>query len=162
MHKGEVQQFDEPEVIYNRPANIFVAGFMGSPSMNFIPAEVGSSNGRPAVMFPLANGTIAALPLHDDVAARARPGKVIFGVRPEHLARQSAALDARSGSSSVMAPVEVVEPTGAETMAVLKFGDLEVVGRFSPDEAPKTGENMPVSIDMTRACLFDPSTERLI
>jgi multiple sugar transport system ATP-binding protein len=60
------------------------------------------------------------------------------------------------------APVEVVEPTGAETIAVLKFGDLEVVGRFSPDEAPRMGEEMPLAIDMTRACLFDPETKRLI
>ncbi len=162
MHKGEVQQFDEPEVIYNRPANIFVAGFMGSPSMNFISAEIGSSNGRPAVMFPLAGGAIATLPLHDSAAERTRPGKVILGIRPEHLSRQTAASDARVGSATLSAPVEVVEPTGAETMAVLKFGEIEVVGRFSPDEAPKTGENMPLAIDMTRACLFDPSTERLI
>jgi len=47
-------------------------------------------------------------------------------------------------------------------MAVLKFGDREVVGRFSPDEAPRTGEDMPLAVDMTRACLFDPATTRLI
>jgi multiple sugar transport system ATP-binding protein len=64
--------------------------------------------------------------------------------------------------ATISAPVEVVEPTGAETMAVLRFGDREVVGRFSPDEAPKTGETMPLAIDMTRACLFDPATQKLI
>ena len=47
-------------------------------------------------------------------------------------------------------------------MAVLRFGDREVVGRFTPDQAPKTGENMPLAIDMTRACLFDPATQKLI
>jgi multiple sugar transport system ATP-binding protein len=60
------------------------------------------------------------------------------------------------------APVEVVEPTGAETMGVLRFGELEVVGRFSPDEAPKMGETMELAVDMTRACLFDPTSQRLI
>ncbi len=160
MHKGEVQQFDEPEIIYNKPANLFVAGFMGSPSMNFIPAEITSSAGAPAIAFPLHNGTSAMLPLHGPVVERAKPGKVILGVRPEHLNRKGVA--DRAGTAWLDAPVEVVEPTGAETMAVLKFGNQEVVGRFSPDSAPKTGEVMPLAVDMSRACLFDPQTERLI
>ncbi|MFY8031705.1 MAG: ABC transporter ATP-binding protein, partial [Devosia sp.] len=63
MHQGSVQQFDEPEVIYNRPANIFVAGFMGSPSMNFISAEIVNDNGRPSVTFPLGGGNVAMLAL---------------------------------------------------------------------------------------------------
>ncbi len=162
MHKGEVQQFDEPESIYNRPANIFVAGFMGSPSMNFINGEITTANGVPAVSFPLANGGMAMLPLHNGVADRATSKSVILGIRPEHLSRQNSATDGRAGFATLSAPVEVVEPTGAETMAVLKFGEKEVVGRFSPDEAPKTGEDMPLAVDMTRACLFDPATERLI
>jgi multiple sugar transport system ATP-binding protein len=162
MHRGEVQQFDEPEVIYNRPANIFVAGFMGSPAMNFIQAELGSSNGQTTVSFPLDNGAVATLPLPRQVPERGADRKVVLGIRPEHLGRQGAANDGKAGFAALTAPVEVVEPTGAETMAVLKFGDREVVGRFSPDEAPKTGEQMPLAIDMNRACLFDPRTERLI
>ncbi len=162
MHKGEVQQFDEPDTIYNRPANIFVAGFMGSPSMNFINAEITTSGGAPSVTFPLADGGIANLPLHNGVAQRATDKKVVLGIRPEHLSRQSANTLGKPGIATMSAPVEVVEPTGAETIAVLKFGDREVVGRFSPDEAPKMGEVMPLAVDMTRACLFDPGTQRLI
>ena len=162
MHQGELQQFDEPEVIYNRPANVFVAGFMGSPSMNFIDAELSSTNGQTAVNFPLANGTVASLPLANDIGDRAGERRIILGIRPEHLARNDASTPARPGFATMEAPVEVVEPTGAETMAVLKFGDREVVGRFSPDTAPRTGENMPLAVDMTRACLFDPGTRRLI
>ncbi len=162
MHRGEVQQFDEPDTIYNRPANIFVAGFMGSPSMNFINAEITTSGGAPSVTFPLADGGIANLPLHNGVAQRATDKKVVLGIRPEHLSRQSANTLGKPGIATMSAPVEVVEPTGAETLAVMKFGDLEVVGRFSPDEAPKMGEVMPLAVDMTRACLFDPGTQRLI
>ncbi|MDB5540981.1 MAG: transporter related protein, partial [Devosia sp.] len=162
MHQGEVQQFDEPDTIYNRPANIFVAGFMGSPSMNFINAEFSTTAGVSSVTFPLADGNMASLPLHNGVAQRATDKKVVLGIRPEHLSRQSANTTGKPGIATLSAPVEVVEPTGAETMAVLKFGDREVVGRFSPDEAPKMGENMPLAIDMTRACLFDPGTQRLI
>ncbi len=162
MHQGEVQQFDDPDTIYNRPSNIFVAGFMGSPSMNFINAEISTAGGTPAVTFPLAGGGAASLPLYNGVAERATAKKVILGIRPEHLSRQSSSTTGKPGMATLSAPVEVVEPTGAETMAVLKFGELEVVGRFSPDEAPKMGETMPLAVDMTRACLFDPATTRLI
>ena len=64
--------------------------------------------------------------------------------------------------ASVSAPVELVEPTGAETIAVMRLGDLEIVGRFDPDEAPRIGEEIRLGIDMAHACLFDPVTETLI
>ena len=64
--------------------------------------------------------------------------------------------------ATLSAPVEVVEPTGAETMAVLRLGDLEVVGRFDPDGAPRMGETLTLGIDMAHACLFDPATQTLI
>ena len=60
------------------------------------------------------------------------------------------------------APVEVVEPTGAETHAVLKIAEQEIVGRFDPDGAPRLGENLPLGIDMSHVCLFDPETQALI
>jgi multiple sugar transport system ATP-binding protein len=134
---------------------------MGSPAMNFIPATITGENGQASVSFPAAGGT-ANLPLFAGGNAPALGTKVIFGVRPEHLYRQSPAMMARPGMVPLSAPVVVVEPTGAETMAVLRFGDIEVVGRFSPDEAPKMGETMPLVIDMSRACLFDPTSQRLI
>jgi multiple sugar transport system ATP-binding protein len=163
MHLGEVQQFDEPEVVYNRPTNMFVAGFMGSPSMNFISAEMGSTDGKASVSIPLAGGGTASLPLHNGAGQRAPGnGKVVLGIRPEHLSRYNQDVHNKPGIATFTAPVEVVEPTGAETMAVLRIADREVVGRFSPDEAPKMGEQMKLAVDMTRACLFDPTTQRLI
>jgi multiple sugar transport system ATP-binding protein len=144
MHLGEVQQFDEPEVVSNRPANMCVAGFMGSPSMNFIDAEFMSANGAPAVGIAVGQGNTASLPLHNGAAGRAGTGKVILGVRPEHLSRYRQDVHgSKPGIATLTAPVEVV-------------------GRFSPDEAPKMGEQMQLAVDMTRACLFDPSTQRLI
>ena len=162
MHLGEVQQFDEPETVYNRPANIFVAGFMGSPSMNFIAAELTMVDGRASVTFPLANGKSASLALNDGSAVRASGKRVVLGIRPEHLSRHKPELAGKAGIATLTAPVEVVEPTGAETMAVMRFGELEVVGRFAPAEAPRMGEDMPLAVDMTHACLFDPATQQLI
>src|ERR1700750_1111460 len=63
MHHGAIQQFDEPQAVYDRPANMFVAGFMGSPSMNFIPGELAKIDGRPAVAITLGRGESATLPL---------------------------------------------------------------------------------------------------
>ncbi len=160
MHQGEVQQFDEPDIIYRRPSNMFVAGFMGSPAMNFIPAEIVASGGAPAVQVATTGGP-AALPLPAGVASRLDGNrKIILGVRPEHLSRSRA--DQRTEIATVKAPVEVVEPTGAETMAVLRLGNQEITGRFDPDEAPRMGEEIALGIDMRHACLFDPTTQRLI
>ncbi|MDB5623823.1 MAG: transporter related protein [Devosia sp.] len=162
MHQGEVQQFDEPQTIYDRPANIFVAGFMGSPAMNFIPAELSTIDGSDAVSFPGHGGGLTTLKLHRSAPAGISGRRVILGIRPEHLSRNNPEVRGKEGLATLVAPVEVVEPTGAETMAVLRVGELEVVGRFTPDEAPRMGEDMIVSVDMTHACLFDPATQRLI
>ena len=163
MHKGSIQQFDEPHVVYSRPSNMFVAGFMGSPSMNFIPAELVDADGRPAARIALHGGGAATLPLGFVPERRTADGRVVLGVRPEHLFRYDDDLKARKpGLARLEAPVDVVEPTGAETMAVLKLGEREIVGRFDPDGAPRTGEKLPLGIDMANACLFDPATEILI
>ena len=161
MHQGAIQQFDEPSVVYARPANMFVAGFMGSPSMNFVPAQLVDVEGRAAARVALAGGGVADLPLGFTPARR--PERVILGVRPEHLFRFDADLKARKPAlASLTAPVELVEPTGAETMAILKLGERDITGRFDPDGAPRLGETLPLGIDMSHACLFDPADETLI
>jgi len=158
MHQGQLQQFDEPAAVYSRPANMFVAGFMGSPSMNFIPARL---NGE-AVEFPLTEG-IARLPLPYKPLRRPADGKVVLGVRPEHMYRWSDDLIARKPALAAFeAPVDVVEPTGAETIAILKLGEKDITGRFDPDNGPRMGERMKVGVDMANVCLFDPQDETLI
>ncbi len=158
MHQGSVQQFDKPDTIYNRPANMFVAGFMGSPAMNFIPARVVAPD-RLAVR--TSDGE-AELTLANALPAGA-PGDVVLGVRPEHIFRNTADLKARKTMiSTLSAPVELVEPTGAETMAVLRLHEMEITARFEPDTAPEMGEAMEIGIDMTRACVFNPDTRNLI
>src|SRR5271163_3521417 len=133
MHQGAIQQFDEPQAVYDRPANMFVAGFMGSPSMNFIPADLSAADGAPAVTIAMEGGQYATLPLAYALSRRPADGQVVLGVRPEHMFRYDPDLKARKPAlASLTAPVEVVEPTGAETIALLKIGDRDVVGRFDP------------------------------
>jgi multiple sugar transport system ATP-binding protein len=111
----------------------------------------------------LADGQTAMLPLPNIRATAPANGTVVLGVRPEHLFRYDPNLKAQKrGLAMLTAPVEVVEPTGAETHAVLRLGEQEIVGRFDPDGAPRLGELLPLGIDMAHACLFDPETKRLI
>ena len=163
MHQGQLQQFDEPQAVYSQPANMFVAGFMGSPSMNFIPARLTDEGGAAVVEVALFGGGAARLPLPFRPARAPADHRVVLGVRPEHMFRYADDLKARKPAVAAFeAPVEVVEPTGAETIAMLKLGECEVTGRFDPDGAPRLGENLKVGVDMANVCLFDPSDETLI
>ena len=105
MHHGAIQQFDEPQAVYDRPANMFVAGFMGSPSMNFIPGELAKLDGRLAVAIALGHGETATLPLPRTPGRLPASGKVVLGVRPEHMFRYDANLKAqKTGLAMVTAP----------------------------------------------------------
>ncbi len=160
LHQGAVQQFAEPQVIYNRPANMFVASFMGSPAMNFLPGEIAFVDGRLAVS--LAAGG-AALPLSPNCARMVSAGqKVVLGARPENVVPHKAGNGDGREIGVFEAPVEVVEPTGAQTMVLVRLGDREVITTFPPDAAPKVGERVSLGIDMGKVCLFDPTSEQLI
>ena len=152
MYKGELQQFDKPAAVYSRPANLFVAGFMGSPSMNFLPGTIAEGGIR------LDDGTV--LPMAPPAGVS---GNVILGVRPEHIhPTHDESLARRRNVAKVSAAVEVVEPTGAETIVVMRLGEREITGRFAPDLAPAAGQTVELAFDMDHACLFDPKTEKLI
>jgi multiple sugar transport system ATP-binding protein len=160
MHQGELQQFDEPRQVYDRPANMFVAGFMGSPSMNFIPARFANGDGR-ALEVDGPNGAPTKIALARP-PAQARSGAIMLGVRPEHISPARNGAASKPGAATLNAVVELVEPTGAETMIGLRLGEREIVARFDPDDAPQVGETIPLALDMAKACLFDAASERLI
>src|SRR6202451_955338 len=143
MHQGAIQQFDEPQAVYDRPANMFVAGFMGSPSMNFVPGELTRLGNGLGVVIALGRGETATLRLPQTLGREPANGKVVLGVRPEHLFRYDANLKTqKAGLAMLTAPVEVVEPTGAETHAVLKIGARAVVtGRADGGRDPCGAEN---------------------
>src|ERR1700686_1082628 len=114
MHQGRLQQFAEPRTVYDRPANMFVAGFMGSPSMNFLPAQIAVS-GPAAVVLAESEGQEVRLPLPEKVVASAGEGRrVVLGIRPENLTRYDRRrTEEKPYLGTIQAPVEVVEPTGA-------------------------------------------------
>jgi multiple sugar transport system ATP-binding protein len=142
---------------------MFVAGFMGSPSMNFLPAQIAVS-GPPAVVLGESERQATRLPLSEEVATSAGGDRrVVLGIRPENLTRYDRRrAEEKPYLGTIEAPVEVVEPTGAEIMVILRIGSREVIARFEPDAAPSVGETVTLAVDMTKACFFDPETEMLI
>ena len=152
MRAGKIQQFDRPEQVYARPANIFVAGFLGSPSMNFIPGELRLANGR--VEFDSAafrldlSGYAFAAPPND-----AQP--VVLGVRPEHLrmVRPDAAHNSR-------ATLGLIEPMGSNKIVWLDASGTRLALQTEPTVDLASGTEVHLAMDAVHASLFDATTER--
>ena len=160
MNAGEIQQLGTPQEIYNRPANTFVAGFMGSPSMNMVTAAVEDG----AVNLPTAQGQSLRLPLGPAARSLAGYGKreVILGLRPEAITDPNGA--DRSGNAVARADclVEVVEPAGSDTFVVTRLADKEVIARMRADADVRPGQLAPFAFAMDKAVLFDPETGKRI
>src|SRR5882724_11284759 len=161
MNAGEIQQLGTPQEIYNRPNNIFVAGFMGSPSMNMMAATLEDAS---AVRLATANGQSVRLPLGPAAKALVGYGKreVILGLRPEAITDPNGA--DRSGNAIAHADclVEVVEPAGSDTFVVTRLADKEVIARMRADADVRPGQLAPFAFAMDKAVLFDPETGKRI
>ncbi len=160
MHQGEVQQFAAPETVYNRPANVFVARFMGAPPMNTVPARLEAAAGGVCAIVGHGDEAVS-LALPDSLTAHAGRA-VILGLRPECIAEDQRRFGEAGTGLALEAPIDMSEATGAETIVVLRLGGMRVLGRVSPDMRAQPGTKGRFSLDMRRVCLFDPVTERLI
>jgi multiple sugar transport system ATP-binding protein len=144
MKDGEVQQIDTPMRLYERPANVFVAGFLGSPAMNFFEGRVdGSHIAIGSALLPAPQGTTLA-------------SEVLVGVRPEDLVL------APDGAGALEAKLEVVEPVGNEIFLNLRHDDRAIVMRVPPQALPETGSTLRIAIRPGRVHFFDAKTERRI
>jgi multiple sugar transport system ATP-binding protein len=164
MRQGAVQQFADPDTVYRYPANLFVARFMGSPPMNTMPARLEVEDGGPVVVIGAGRPDEVRLRLQGyDAAAAFRGSEVVLGIRPECIAEGSRGFSGATGAPIVInAPVEMIEPTGAETIVLLRLGGEPVLARITPDIRPAPGALASFALDTRRICLFDPVTERLI
>jgi multiple sugar transport system ATP-binding protein len=144
MRDGIVEQSGEPLALYDRPANTFVAGFIGSPAMNMLPGIARVNGGAPVVEV----GAGVSLPLPH--GARAADGQeVLYGMRPEHCSL---------GSDGLPVEVIVVEPTGADTQLYCKFDGRDVSAVLRDRTALHPGERVALRPDLARSHLFDAST----
>ena len=147
MRGGEIEQLGTPDEIYNHPRTLFVAGFTGSPPMNFAKCTV-TADGASVV---LGGGARLPVPEERRAAARSAAGRDLrFGIRPEHLTL--------GGAAAFDAEVILTEPLGSETLALLSIGGAEFTGRFAPEAGLKAGMRAPISLAMHRFHLFDEAT----
>ena len=157
MKDGIIMQVATPLELYNRPANLFVAGFIGSPPMNFLAGAVTAAAGGP--VFTTADGTVTVT-LAGGLAqlAAAHAGRpLILGLRPEHLAAAAAA-----GPGVISTEVDLVEPMGAETLLHLRAGGAALVARVKPTDLITRGQRLDVALDLAHAHLFDAATEQVL
>jgi len=163
MYGGHVQQLGTPKEIYDTPANMFVAGFMGSPSMNLFPATIALENGRAVAMATREGGGEIALPFPEHRGFEAQAGRdIVLGLRPEAITDRDGA-DRQSRAVHVIAlPVELTEPAGSDTFVVAHLGGKEVTGRFRADVDVRPGEVFSFAVNMEKAVAFDPATETRI
>jgi multiple sugar transport system ATP-binding protein len=157
MRQGVVQQFADPETVYNRPANLFVARFMGAPPMNTLAAHLEATSGGTVAV--IGQGE-AAIQLPAPAGCDGWVGReVVLGIRPECIAEPTRHFsDAPDAAPIIAARVDMIEPTGAETIVVLRLGDDRALGRVSPDLRYRLGETARFAVDTRKIILFDPAT----
>jgi len=147
MRDGRVEQTGSPLDLYDHPANQFVAGFIGSPAMNFLPGVMRRADGRPRIEF--GAGLWLPAPSGADHARDGQP--VLYGTRPEHM-------ELAAEGDGVPGEVVVVEPTGADTQVFTKLAGVEVTSVFRDRHAFRPGEVIRLRPDPARAHLFDPDS----
>jgi multiple sugar transport system ATP-binding protein len=155
MNQGRIEQVGPPQELYHHPVSRFVAGFIGSPGMNFLPVHVVGAGEGLAVR--LADGAI--LPVPPARAARYAPHKdreMVLGLRPEHITDQPDY--GRGGFAPLTATVDVVEPMGMETLVHFFIEGVPVSARCSPVTTASPGGALPLSVDMNQMHLMTPDT----
>lgn len=156
MKDGIIQQVDDPLSIYDNPANIFVAGFIGIPPMNFFHGHVEKENND----YYFRNNTVSIkLPVSWNSKAEAYQSKnVIFGIRPEEIGSDRA--ESNPDSQKLRARVEVTEPVGAETYLHLESEEKSgLIARVDAHRHAPVGMELELALSLTKAHLFDPVTE---
>jgi len=159
MRDGILQQVDSPQVLYDTPVNIFVAGFIGSPAMNFLDAKLVERDGKMVV-----DCKSFLLEIPEDKTNTYRPylGKdVIFGIRPEDTHDPEYAPPGIK-SAMVEAKVDVTELMGNEVIVYLVTEHNTVLGRFDPRTSARVGNTVPVAFNMDRMHIFDKQTEMAV
>jgi len=156
MKDGVVQQLGTPQDIYDNPANLFVAGFIGSPSMNFITVKPVIEGGVVSAAIENAGKTMRLTLPFDAEKLRSYAGRdVILGVRPEQITDMSSAHGDVGQELGCL--IDLVEPTGPDTLLTTRLNDAAVTCRTHPIEAVRPGQTMQLSFNLSKAALFDPA-----
>ncbi|MGB3505590.1 MAG: ATP-binding cassette domain-containing protein, partial [Xanthobacteraceae bacterium] len=156
MNHGRIEQIGPPNELYHRPATKFVAGFIGSPAMNFIPCQLEESGG----LLQVRVSDAAAFPVPAERVARyraiPRDTKLLLGLRPEHL------VDAQSNQSAAFQPFDatpdVIEPMGMETFVYFPLAGVQLCGRINPGIDAQAGVPLRLAVDLNHMHLLNEAT----
>jgi len=162
MNKGHIQQLGTPREVYDTPANVFVATFMGSPAMNILPGRVVMADGIAQAALTDAEGRVQHLPLAQANLADWAGREVLFGIRPEAITDP----DGADRTSGHIVPfrnrVAITEPAGADTFVTMTAAGRDCIARMRADAAVAAGEVFGFAVNMEKAVAFDPATEARI
>ncbi len=163
MKDGFIQQVDSPTNLYNKPVNVFVAGFIGSPQMNFIDVTLVEADGKVKVVFDSAEDHEIVIPegkVTDEL--KSYVGKsMIMGIRPEDLKDEEMFISAAT-TGVFDCDVDVTELMGAETFLYLTCAGKNLIARVSPRSTAKAGDKIKIAVDVNKIHLFDKETERVV
>jgi len=152
MRAGRIEQYATPDVLYEQPATLFVAGFVGSPAMNFLTGSLGRAS---AAVVRIERD---AIPLdgYQFRSAFAEDGEVVFGIRPEHVSLA----DPGTRGPVIEAETLFIEPMGADTLGWFQYGSQRISARLPPQRARGLSGKVRLALDIEQVSVFDPVTER--
>ena len=160
MNAGKIEQIGSPQDMYERPQSGFVAGFIGSPSMNFIACRLIDANRRLAVQF--GDGLTLPVPAAKTQYYRPYVGReMILGIRPEHCAEYRPHSE-ESGMVDLSVRVDVIEPLGMDTMIHYELAGKQICSRVNPYAVSDVGETIQLMMDLNRMHLIDPTTDKVV
>ncbi|WP_029078412.1 ABC transporter ATP-binding protein [Bradyrhizobium sp. th.b2] len=156
MNRGRIEQAADPITLYEQPSNLFVAGFIGAPSMNFIHGEIVARDG--ALLFTAPSGAALRLPKSREAAYAGSIGKpVVLGVRPDHVLPQGA-----PAGSTIRMIVKDVEPLGPHTLVIGAVSDFPFTAQVPVGTTAEPDRPFDVGVDLERVHLFDKSSGKII
>ena len=159
MNKGRIEQIGAPNFLYHSPATRFVAGFIGSPAMNFVPCKLEQAG--EGVSVRLSDTIAFAVPAERAARYKQAVGKELtFGIRPEHLTE--AQTNGSKNLATFDAGIEVVEPMGNETMVFFSISGTEVCGRTDPNAGARVGASMKMAAHLDHMHLIDNASGRVL
>ena len=159
MKAGEVQQIDTPQNLYDHPCNQFVAGFIGSPQMNFMDAKIAVSGDKVTAE---VGGHVLEVPADKAEALKAYAGKtVVLGIRPEDVHDEEYYLK-KYANATIEAPIRVYELLGAEVFLYFDFAGTQMTARVNPRTPARSGDTVKFALDMSKTHYFDKETEKTI
>jgi multiple sugar transport system ATP-binding protein len=158
LNAGIIQQIGPPQELYDHPKNIFVAGFIGSPAMNFYPGAKVVTDGDNTKIVIEGVGQSNVPPLYKDLTREAAGKNLTFGIRPEHLEDITLLPPDAKDESRLTAPVDVVEHLGNELLVYMTVAGRNVVARLDPRSSAHAGGEVTLHVDTDHIHLFDSDT----